>query len=300
MMCATIACAWRWLGRDRIAASLLAVSLMRSQTRSAGVFTALACGQTSRVVCSTPDVRGNVLAVFELLKNQVLARVPKQTLEALETNLRRESMQTWQVLCAEHEPITRVYFPIDAVISIVSPMEDGSIAESYTAGRDGIAGWEVLYGDERIIFRTMCQIPGVCYSMDAAEFCELARGDPDLAAVVRAYTHCLTAMSGRSGACNLLHPLAERCARWLLTSHDRVAKTTFELTQEIMATMLGVHRPSVSIAAGTLQKAGAIMYSRGRVTVTDRARLEEASCECYRIVADEFCRVLGGPQPQAA
>jgi CRP-like cAMP-binding protein len=206
-------------------------------------------------------------------------------------------MQTWQVLCPEHEPIARVYFPIDAVISIVSPMEDGGIAESYTAGRDGMAGWEVLRGEQRTIFRMMCQIPGVAYSMDAGEFCDLTRRDANLTAAIRAYAHCLTAMAGRSGACNLLHPLVERCARWLLTSHDRVEKATFELTQEIMATMLGVHRPSVSIAAGTLQKAGAIAYSRGRVSVTDRARLEQASCECYRIVADEFCRVLGGPQP---
>jgi Mn-dependent DtxR family transcriptional regulator len=87
----------------------------------------------------------------------------------------------------------------------------------------------------------------------------------------------------------------ERCARWLLLSHDRVGKDTFELTQDVLSTMLGVHRPAVSIAAGTLQKAGFITYSRGRITITDRSGLEEASCECYRVVAEEFCRVLGGP-----
>jgi CRP-like cAMP-binding protein len=115
--------------------------------------------------------------------------------------------------------------------------------------------------------------------------------------VTQSYAHCVFALAGRSAACNLLHPLVERCARWLLISHDRVAKNTFELTQEILSTMLGVHRPAVSIAAGTLQKAGLITYTRGRITIADRRGLEEASCECYRIVADEFVRVLGGPEP---
>jgi CRP-like cAMP-binding protein len=235
--------------------------------------------------------------VPDLERNQFLSALPKRVLDAMTPRLTRENLETWQVLCAEHEQIRRVYFPVDAVISIVSPMEDGAIAESYTAGRDGVAGAEAAWGNDRLIFRTMCQVPGVSYSMDAAEFRELARSDAEVRAVLRSYVHCVDALMGRSAACNLLHPLTERCARWLLVTHDRVQKATFELTQEIMATMLGVHRPSVSIAAGTLQKLELITYSRGRITIADRARLEDASCECYRVVADEFCRVLGGPQP---
>jgi hypothetical protein len=161
-----------------------------------------------------------------------------------------------------------------------------------------MAGWEIAWGHDCLIFRMMCQVPGACYSMDAAEFCDMLSRDRALLAVARSYAHCVSALMGRSAACHLLHPVAERCARWLLLTHDRVARATFDLTHEIMATMLGVHRPSVSIAAGTLQRAGLIKYTRGRISVLDRARLEEASCECYRVVAEEFLRVLGGPQPQ--
>jgi CRP-like cAMP-binding protein len=230
----------------------------------------------------------------------VLAQLPEETRAALGGHLQRESMTAWQMIRDEHEPIKRVYFPIDGVISIVSLTEDGSIGESYTAGRDGVAGSEIVWGDERLIFRAMCQIPGDCCWMDGREFREMAEQDPALNRTVHAYAHCLMALTGRSAACNLLHPLLQRCARWLLISHDRVAKDTFELTQDILSTMLGVHRPAVSIAAGTLQKAGLITYTRGRITIVDRRGLEEASCECYRIVADEFCRVLGGPEPLSA
>lgn len=231
--------------------------------------------------------------------NQVLAQLPGASLEAVASHLRKEQLATWQMLRDEHEPIARVYFPTDSVISIVSLMEDGSVVEAYTAGRDGMAGSEAVWGADRSIFRVMCQIPGSVYSMDVREFRALAASDPELLRAIHAYAHCLMAFTGRSAGCNLLHPLVQRCARWLLISHDRVRKETFELTQDVMATMLGVHRPAVSIAAGTLQKAGFIEYTRGRITVTDRAGLEEASCECYGVIAREFIRVLGGPQPRS-
>jgi Mn-dependent DtxR family transcriptional regulator len=105
----------------------------------------------------------------------------------------------------------------------------------------------------------------------------------------------MLALTAQSAACNLLHGLTERCARWLLLTHDRVGKDSFDLTHDILSTMLGVHRPAVTIAAGTLQKAGLIKYARGRVTIADRERLEQASCDCYRAVEDEFRRLLGGP-----
>lgn len=231
----------------------------------------------------------------DLTANQVLERLPDKSRDAIAAHLQREEMAAWQLLRDEQQPITRVYFPIDAVISVVSLMEDGTIAESYTVGRDGMAGSECVWGRERLIFRSMCQIPGVCCSMEASDFLALAKSDPAILDVTHAFAHCIMALTGRSAACNVLHPVVQRCARWLLISHDRVGKDTFTLTQDIMATMLGVHRPAVSIAAGTLQKAGLIEYTRGRITIVDRAGLEEASCECYKVVADEYVRVLGGP-----
>lgn len=232
-----------------------------------------------------------------LKKNQLLACLPGSARSAIEASARREHLTAWQPICEENQPIKRVYFSIDSVISIVSAMEDGRIAESYTAGRDGMFGSEIVWGDERLIFRAMCQIPGTAYSMDAAEFYALAQGDREVTEIMHRYAHCLMALAARSGACNLLHDVVQRCARWLLLSNDRVGHETFDLTHDILSTMLGVRRPSVTVAAGILQKAGFIKYTRGRITIIDRSGLEQASCECYRAVADEFLRLLGGPEP---
>jgi CRP-like cAMP-binding protein len=207
----------------------------------------------------------------------------------------RETMSAWQLLRDERDPIARAYFPIDGILSIVSLTEDGTIVEAYTTGRDGVAGAEVLNGADRLIFRTMCQVPGVIYSMAIADFLAFAERDAIFTRTVRNYLHCLMSLTGQAAACNLLHGLNERCARWLLLTQDRVGRDSFELTHDILSTMLGVHRPAVTLAAGTLQRAGLISYTRGRITITDRAALENASCECYGIVQDEFRRVLGGP-----
>lgn len=236
-----------------------------------------------------------IARMSELVANQVLAPLPSASLDALAPKLLRETMTQWQLIRDEHEPIERVYFPIDGIISIVSLTEEGAIAESYTAGRDGIAGAECMLGADRLIFRTMCQVPGVFYSMSVADFLAFTQADSAFARRVDIYLHCMLSLTGQSAACNLLHGLAERCARWLLLTHDRVGKDTFELTQDILSTMLGVHRPAVTIAAGTLQKAGLIRYTRGRITITDRAALENASCECYAVIESEFRRMLGGP-----
>jgi CRP-like cAMP-binding protein len=238
--------------------------------------------------------------VQNLQANQLLAQLPPRSCDALAAHLQHITLKTWEMLRDEHEPIRYVYFPVTGVISVVSLMEDGAIAESYAAGRDGMIGAELLFGDDRDVFRQMCQIPGDFLCMSAPEFRRLADADPEIPRAVYKYWHCLVALTGRAAACNLTHQVSERCARWLLISHDRVVGDTFELTQEVLSTMLGVRRPSVSIAAGALQKAGVIRYVRGQITVTDRAGLEAASCECYRVVADEFCRVLGGPQPKSS
>lgn len=234
-------------------------------------------------------------AMAELTKNQVLALLPAASLDTLAPQMLRETITPWQLLCDERAPVDRVYFPIDSIISIVSLTEDGAIAEAYTAGRDGAAGSEILLGADCLIHRMMCQVPGVVYSMSAGHFLAAVERDSAFRRIVNLYLHCLLSFAGQSGACNMLHGLTERCARWLLLTRDRVGRDSFELTQDILSTMLGVHRPAVTVAAGTLQKAGFISYTRGRITITDRQGLENASCECYGIIEREFRRVLGGP-----
>lgn len=233
--------------------------------------------------------------VAELRKNQVLANLSEAVLNDVARRLTRDVMAPWQLFRDEGAPISRVHFPVDSVISIVSLSAEGSVAEAYAVGRDGIAGVELALGQDRTIHRTMCQVPGVAYSMSAAGFLELLAAHTEFQHQVDLYLHCLIAMLGRSGSCNLMHDVPERCARWLLSTRDRVGGDQFTLTQEVLATMLGVHRPAVTLAAGALQKAGLIRYSRGQIAIVDADGLREASCECYGIVADEFRRVLGGP-----
>lgn len=228
----------------------------------------------------------------ELRRNRVLAALKPDLLDAIAASMRRDTFVANQLLVDEHAPISCVYFPIDGVISVVGSMHAGSVAESYTAGSDGFFGVDLLLGADRLAQRTTCQVPGAFYSIPADEFLRLAQTHAEIKRVGLVYMHCLMTLTAQSAACNLLHDVIARCARWLLLVQDRVHSAEFTLTQEILATMLGVHRPAVSIAAGSLQKAGFIRYARGRITVTDREGLESASCECYRIVADVFDRYL--------
>ena len=233
----------------------------------------------------------------EALSNRLLAVLPAAQLDAILPQLRRETLASWDLICEAHAPIRRVYFPVNGIISFVCPMEDGSIAESYTVGREGAAGAELVLGTDRLVQRQMCQVPGVFYWISADEFLQLVEREPAIGAAVRRYLHCMFTLVAQAAACNLTHDVSARCARWLLTVSDRTGKDEFDLTQEILAAMLGVHRPAVTIAAGALQKAGLIRYSRGCVRVIDREKLEEAACECYRIIENETARVLAPTAP---
>ncbi len=172
-------------------------------------------------------------------------------------------------------------------------MANGAMSEVGIIGREGLVGLPAFLGADVSPHRIICQVPSVCRRLPIAAFRdELARGGPFLD-LVQMYAQALFFMASQSTACNHHHPVEERCARWLLMTHDRVAGETFPMTHEFLSIMLGVRRPSVTLAAGTLQKAGIIRYTRGKVTVLDRAGLEEASCECYAAVRDYTARVLG-------
>lgn len=160
-----------------------------------------------------------------MCENVVLARLDEQTRESILENAARLTLTQWQLLRAEHEPISRVYFPIDAVISVVSLMEDGRIAESYTAGCDGMAGSEAFWGRERTIFRAMCQVPGDCYAIDVRALLAIVDGNKRFWDTVNAYDHCLLVLAGRSASCGLLHNVVER-ARGGCSSHTIASAKT--------------------------------------------------------------------------
>jgi CRP-like cAMP-binding protein len=192
------------------------------------------------------------------------------------------------------QPISHVYFPLTAVTSVLSEMEDGTTVEVATIGREGMVGLPVFLGDESTFLRCIAQIPGTALSMEREEFREIVtKRQNGLQAILLRYTQALFSQLAQQSACNRSHNMEERCARWILMTHDRVGHDEFPLTQEFLAYMLGSRRSSVTIAAGILASAGLIYYSRGKIQVLDRARLEEASCECYGVIQREYERLIG-------
>jgi CRP-like cAMP-binding protein len=196
------------------------------------------------------------------------------------------------VLWRPDSPIHAVYFPRTVVCSLLTPLSDESPVESATVGYEGMVGVPVVLGTRTTHSQAVAQITGAAARVDATHFrAWLAEADGALGLFLR-YAQALVEQTAQSVACNRKHAMEERCARWLLATRDRVGADQFELTHEFLAAMLGVRRASVTVAAGMLQQAGLIKYSRGRITVLDAEQLEEASCECYRVVRAQHERLL--------
>ena len=179
------------------------------------------------------------------------------------------------------------------MISLVTYLEDGPSVEIATVGREGMVGISLFLETATVAWRAFGQVPGKALRIRAETFREEVDRNGALVRLLKRYTQALLSQVAQSSACNCVHTIEQRCARWLLQTHDRVGSDHYPLTQEFLAQMLGMRRSSVSQAAGGLQKAGLIRYVRGRITVLDRAGLEAASCECYAIIRREFERLLG-------
>ena len=206
------------------------------------------------------------------------------------------SLEPKQILLNGGEHIDTVYFPDNAVVSLLMTMDDGTTVEVANIGNEGIVGVSAFLGVDTLGAQESYQVevPGQARAMDIATFIKAAGRDP-LRSVVERYVQAQFIQVAQRMACVALHSIPERCSRWLLLTHDRVGDREFPLTQEFLAQMLGVRRASVTAAAGALQNAGLISYSRGRVTILDREGLENAACECYGIIRSEFERLVPLP-----
>jgi len=190
------------------------------------------------------------------------------------------------------EPASHVWFPSSGVISIVALDDEGSAVEVATVGREGMTGLAIALGSETMVYASMVQVPGHGWRIEASTFRQLIDRHPSIKASMLRYVAAAMTQMGQNAACARLHDIEARCARWLLHAHDDVEGDTFPLTQDYLAMMLGVTRPSVSGAASGLRKEMLIRYVRGQITVVDRAGLEAASCQCYGIIRREFDRLL--------
>lgn len=192
-----------------------------------------------------------------------------------------------------NEPITVVDFPLYGVASQLATMRDGTMVEVGPIGREGTTGLPLFLGATTTPIDTFMQIPGQAVRMSAHAFTRAIERSPELRRALQLYAESTVSSMAWWVACNRIHVIEQRMARWLLMSHDRVLGDEFPLTHEFLSQMMGVRRASVSEAAAQLQAEGAIQYMRGVMRVTDRALLETRTCECYWVVTEEWDRLLG-------
>jgi CRP-like cAMP-binding protein len=217
--------------------------------------------------------------------NRLLAALPDEDYARIRESLEMFSAAVKKILHKPGETIHYLYFPGNGFCSVLAVLEDGRMIEVATVGREGVVGSAAVLDSTPPTHVTMVQADiDPCFRMSVDAYrAEVNRREAFYELMTR-FTQALVGGVMQSAACNAVHTVEQRLARWLLMAHDRVEKESFELTQEFAAMMLGVTRPTVSVVAATLQKAGLITYQRGRLTVVDRAGLEDASCECYRTV----------------
>jgi CRP-like cAMP-binding protein len=204
------------------------------------------------------------------------------------TERRIEVGQSWRV---PGDPIDTVIFPIRGTLSLIAETGDGQV-ESATIGREGAADVFAALGSRVAAQALIAQIEGNAIETRLERFDKVYDSGPTARRLIHGYIEALFMQTATSAVCLAVHHLNERCARWLLQCHDRVDDDTFVLKQEFLALMLGVHRPSVSIAAKTLQASGLITYRRGKITITDREGLEDAACPCYEEIRSAYSRLV--------
>lgn len=230
---------------------------------------------------------------YQPLQNRLLAALPTEEYQRLVPYLELVSLPIHKVLYEPGEPIRHVYFPHKALVSLVSNMEDGSVVEVALVGNEGMVGIPVVLGSDTTTTKAFVQVANGGVRMETERFkVELKRGDA-LQSLLLQYTQALLTQTSQLVACNRLHTVEERLARWLLTVSDRMQSDQFLITQEFIGQMLGTRRSGVTVAAGTLSQAGMIRYTRGKITIVERESLESTSCECYQVVKNELTRLLG-------
>lgn len=232
--------------------------------------------------------RVNATPVPGQSKNLLLAAVAPIEFEQLRRYLEPYPLRTRETLQEAGEAPEFVFFPTSGIISALTVLENGMMIEFATIGREGTTGVPLVVGMSESNLALVSQLPGDCMRMTGADFLEQLGELPSFAAVVTRYCGVMFALLAQSAACNRAHHVDERCARWLLMTHDQAGGDDFSITQEFLAQMLGVSRPSVALSAGALQRAGFIRYHRGEMTIVDRAGLEAAACECYAAIRVHF------------
>lgn len=225
--------------------------------------------------------------------NQILDALPESEYQRIAPYSKQIHLESSAILSEPGEKIHQIYFPQTAMISLVSIMIDGSTTEIGIIGNEGLVGLPAILGGQSTTSRTIVQVSGTALKIPADIVVREFHRAQKLHQLVLLYTQALFTQVSQSAACNRQHNIEARLARWLLSVQDCVLKNELFLTQEFIANMLGTRRSGVTVAAGILQQAGIIRYSRGKITILNQQDLEATSCECYRLIQNEFIRLLG-------
>jgi CRP-like cAMP-binding protein len=228
--------------------------------------------------------------------NRILAALPRIALERILPDLELRAFEMREVVQPRKQPLHQVIFPLSGVASMITMGDSGDSVEVATIGCEGIVGLSLFLGGTAAALEVFFQVPGEGLCLPAAEFERHVEREPSFLRALLLYTQALLTQVAQSSACNQHHTIVKRCARWLLQTHDRVKGDVFPLTHEFLGLMLGVRRASVTETAAVLQERELIRYRRGMITVLDRVGLEKASCDCYRLIAREFDRLLPPPR----
>jgi CRP-like cAMP-binding protein len=232
------------------------------------------------------------------VRNGLLGALPAHAITALLPKLSAIERFIPDVIYTPDVAIEAVYFPVSGMISLVTIMDNGDRAEVGIIGREGMLGMPLISGVDTSYVEAMVQMSCTLLRMAARDFRHQMEVNRPLRALMFRYNEVMLSQIMQTAACNKRHPVEKRLVRWLLMAHDRAEHDQVPLTQEFMAMMLGVLRPSISIAAGTLQRQKLIEYAVGHITVLDRRGLEAASCECYAVFQRRFVSLLGKTKVQ--
>jgi CRP-like cAMP-binding protein len=231
--------------------------------------------------------------------NHILEALPQEERDRLFPHLKLAPMPLGMVLYESGAALRHIYFPTNSIVSLLYVMQDGASAEIAVVGNEGAVGVSLFMGGETTPSRAIVQSAGYAFRLTGNRLKQEFNRHGEMLHVLLRYTQSLITQMAQTAVCNRHHSLDQQLCRWLLLSLDRLAGNQLQMTQELIANMLGVRREGVTEAAGRLQKLGVIKYVRGRITVLDRPQLESLSCECYRVVKRESDRLLSPRQSQA-
>jgi len=229
----------------------------------------------------------------ETIENRLLAVLPKKDYRLIAPHLSPVSLDLNQIIHEADEPVRHVYFPTSGVVSILNTLGERMSIEVGTVGKEGMVGINVLWGVDTAPNQAVVQVPGDGVRMKASAFKNAVKRSSSFQSLLHRYTYVLMRQTSLSVACNRFHNVEKRFARLLLAICDRVDGDEFQLTQKYISQMIGAHRPHVTTAAGALQSAGLIRYSRGKIVILDCAGLERAACDCYRNGKEKFEGLFG-------